>query len=69
MGRRSAYSENFGLMRLTLLAPPIIEAILNGRQPEGVTLAVLAEGVPTDWEVQRSRFGASNAGARGDDGL
>ena len=26
------------LLRLTLLAPEMVEAILNGRQPEGVTL-------------------------------
>jgi len=26
------------LLRLTLLAPDIVEAILDGRQPEGLTL-------------------------------
>ncbi len=26
------------LLRLTLLAPDIVEAILDGRQPEGMTL-------------------------------
>jgi hypothetical protein len=46
------------LMRLTLLAPPIIEAILNGRQPEGITLPALMEGVPAAWDAQRHRFGA-----------
>lgn len=56
------------LMRLTLLAPPIIEAILNGRQPEGITLPGLMEGVPAEWAVQRSRFAASNADARGHGG-
>jgi len=53
------------LMRLTLLAPPIIEAILNGRQPESVTLPVLMEGVPTEWAAQRSRFAVNNADACG----
>ena len=53
------------LIRLTLLAPPIIEAILNGRQPEGVTLAALAEGVPAAWAVQHSRFEGRQAGAWG----
>lgn len=48
------------LIRLTLLAPPIIEAILSGRQPEGVTLPALTEGVPTEWAIQGSRFGASS---------
>ena len=37
------------LLRLTLLAPEMVEAILNGRQPEGVTLPQLLEGVPLGW--------------------
>jgi hypothetical protein len=37
------------LLRLTLLAPPMVEAILAGRQPEGVTLPGLLEGVPVRW--------------------
>ena len=48
------------LLRLTLLAPNIVEAILNGLQPEGMTLAMLAEGVPTEWAVQGSSFGANS---------
>jgi hypothetical protein len=32
------------LLRLTLLPPPMVEAILAGRQPEGVTLPALLEG-------------------------
>ncbi len=41
------------LLRLTLLAPEMVEAILNGRQPEGVTLPALLEGVPVGWGEQR----------------
>ena len=41
------------LLRLTLLAPDLVEAILNGRQPEGVTLPRLLEGVPVGWGEQR----------------
>lgn len=52
------------LMRLTLLAPPIVEAILNGRQPASMTLTVIAEGVPMEWAMQGSRFGTSSAGVR-----
>ena len=37
------------LLRLTLLAPEMVEAILDGRQPEGVTLPRLLEGVPVGW--------------------
>jgi hypothetical protein len=42
------------LLRLTLLAPEMVEAILNGRQPEGVTLPRLLEGVPVGWGEQRN---------------
>jgi hypothetical protein len=41
------------LLRLTLLAPELVEAILNGRQPEGVTLPRLLEEVPVAWGEQR----------------
>ena len=37
------------VLRLTLLSPTMVEAILAGRQPEGVTLPALLEGVPVDW--------------------
>ena len=42
------------LLRLTLLAPGLVEAILNGRQPEGVTLPRLLEGVPAVWGEQKA---------------
>ncbi|MFL1463456.1 hypothetical protein ACI6QG_14720 [Roseococcus sp. DSY-14] len=42
------------LMRLTLLAPPIVEAILNGRQPEGMMLAELLKPFPVEWDRQRA---------------
>ncbi|HWP25691.1 MAG TPA: hypothetical protein VNL39_05035 [Xanthobacteraceae bacterium] len=41
---------------LTLLAPDITEAILEGRQPKGLKLAALLRGVPLDWEEQRPLF-------------
>jgi len=40
------------LLRLTLLAPDIVEAILNGRQPEGMTLPELME--PFQWSGRSS---------------
>jgi len=40
------------VLRLTLLAPAVVEAIVEGRQPEGVTLPVLLTGVDVIWSVQ-----------------
>jgi hypothetical protein len=42
------------VLRLTLLAPEIIEVILNGRQPEWMRLEDLLEGIPMVWVEQRS---------------
>ena len=44
------------LLRLTLLAPDMVEAILDGRQPEGVTLPGLLEAVPLGWRGRPQRF-------------
>ncbi len=41
------------VMRLTLLAPDIVEAILDGRQGPEVTLGRLLEGFPVEWEAQK----------------
>ena len=43
------------LLRLTLLAPDIVEAVLDGRQPEGMTLPGLMEPFPVEWERQRTQ--------------
>ena len=40
------------LLRLTLLALHIVEAILDGRQPEGITLPRLMGGVGVVWPAQ-----------------
>ena len=42
------------LLRLTLLSPAIVEAILDGRQPVGMTLPALMEPFPVEWEHQRA---------------
>lgn len=42
------------VLRLTLLAPDIIEAILDGRQPEGMTLSTALADVPDLWAHQRA---------------
>jgi hypothetical protein len=41
------------VLRLTLLAPDIVEAILDGRQPAELQLDDLLAGFPLAWEAQR----------------
>ena len=41
------------ILRLTLLAPDIVEAILDGKQVPEVTLARVLEPWPLDWIEQR----------------
>jgi hypothetical protein len=41
------------LLRLTLLAPDIVEAIVNGRNSDGITLPRLWEPLPPTWMEQR----------------
>jgi hypothetical protein len=40
------------ILRLTLLAPGIVEAILDGRQPHGMTLPALMKPFPATWDKQ-----------------
>ena len=52
------------LLRLTLLAPDMVEAILDGRQPEGVTLPGLLEEVPVGWGNKRQLSPGRRSSAR-----
>ena len=45
------------VLRLTLLAPEIVEAILDGRQPAELQLDDLLEGFPLEWEGQKDPLG------------
>ena len=40
------------LLRMTLLAPEIVEAILAGSQPPGLTMARAMQPFPVEWERQ-----------------
>jgi hypothetical protein len=44
------------VLRLTLLAPDIVEAMLSGRQPGDMQLATLMEPFPVVWSGQRNRL-------------
>jgi hypothetical protein len=43
------------LLALTCLAPDIVEAIVDGRQPRGLRLAEMLGNGPLVWREQRSR--------------
>ena len=44
------------LLRLTLLAPDIQEAIIDGRQPKGMQLEELTGVMSSEWDEQRRRI-------------
>src|SRR5215204_5906044 len=49
------------VLRLTLLAPDIVEAVLDGRHQPELTIARLFRPFPITWEEQRPLFGAAAA--------
>lgn len=49
-------------MRLAQLAPDLVEAILDGRQPRGLTLEALREPLPSDWSEQRHHLTIATIG-------
>ena len=51
-----AFTYMARLMRLSLLAPEIVDAIMDGRQPESVTLANLMDPFPLDWKEQQMQL-------------
>ncbi len=66
-GREIARAEGvtaryiYKLLSLAFLAPDIVEAISQGRQPGDLTLRTLtAANIPDDWTAQRRRFGFSS---------
>jgi hypothetical protein len=44
------------ILRLTLLAPDMIEKILDGRQPATLGLTTLLKPFPVEWDQQRAKF-------------
>lgn len=45
------------VLRLTLLAPEIVQAMLNGRRPDELQPKHLLRRFPVDWPAQREAFG------------
>lgn len=58
--RELAASENIErtvvarLIALSLLAPDIVESVLDGHEPAALTLASFRRGLPHAWEAQRA---------------
>ena len=48
------------LLPLTCLAPDIVEAILDGRQPKGLRLVEMLGNGPVAWAAQRESVGFSS---------
>ena len=46
------------IMRLTLLAPDIVETIVDGQEPSGVSLERLVKRMPMVWAEQKERLGS-----------
>ena len=44
------------ILQLTLLAPDIVQAVIDGRQPAELGLSRLLESLSTEWEQQRRRL-------------
>ena len=45
------------ILRFGYLAPDIVEAIIEGRQPRSMTVKRLLQGIPCVWADQRAAFG------------
>ena len=45
------------MIRLALLAPDIVEAIVRGEETSGLSLERLTKGLPVSWDEQRQRLG------------
>jgi len=55
-----------GTIRLTLLAPEIIEAVMAGQCPSALTLKRLSREYPVVWDDQRRAWGVSTVEASSD---
>lgn len=54
------------VLRLTLLAPDIVDAILDGRQLAEMTLAALMRPFAVGWREQQMAIGLTASGCRAD---
>ncbi len=61
IGDKERLGDNYvsRLLKLTLLAPDIVEAILSGKQPKTLNLVDMLTFMPLEWQEQRRKFGFS----------
>jgi hypothetical protein len=52
------------ILRLALLAPDIVEAILAGRTDQALPLERLVRPLPSDWQQQRTHLPATDGASR-----
>lgn len=45
------------MVRLASLAPDIVEAVMDGNEPRGLSIVAFADAVPDNWEKQRDKYG------------
>jgi hypothetical protein len=59
LSKKEGLNESYvcRVLRLTLLAPDIVEAILDGRQPKTLELKSLLKPLPLRWDIQRKQLG------------
>ena len=59
LGRREQISPSYvgRVVRLTFLAPDIVEAILSGTQPRLLDTKSLLKPFPAEWNAQKRHFG------------
>lgn len=51
-----AFSYMTRVLRMTLLAPKIVEAVLEGKGPDRLTLSIALEPFPVEWREQEQGF-------------
>ena len=55
-----AFTYMARLMRLSLLSPELVDAVMDGRQPAHITLANLMDPFPANWKEQHALWSDVN---------
>ena len=55
LGLKTGYVTR--ILSLNNLAPDIVEAIVAGAEPDGLSIAQIMKNIPEDWNEQRRLYG------------